>query len=143
MASVGNDGLFQVGDEVTGSFRCAECDLLVSSPRENDGVLVLPPCPLCDSVEWSADPPPRGQSSGALRVSISSSTVIAGSVSKLALPRDASSTVIREMTVASGASTTLRKSYAPSSAHCFTTRPPSRSISRFTSRRRSGVVASV
>ena len=52
MATVGNDGLFQVGDEVTGSFRCAECDLLVSSPRESDGVLVLPPCPLCGSEEW-------------------------------------------------------------------------------------------
>jgi hypothetical protein len=52
MASVGKDGLFQVGDEVTGSFRCAECDLLVTSPRENDGILVLPPCPLCGSEEW-------------------------------------------------------------------------------------------
>ena len=52
MTSVEHDGLHQVGDEVTGSFRCAECDLLVSSPRENDGVLVLPPCPLCGSEEW-------------------------------------------------------------------------------------------
>ena len=52
MVSVGKDGLFQVGDEVTGSFRCAECDLLISSPRESDGVLVLPPCPLCGSEEW-------------------------------------------------------------------------------------------
>lgn len=43
---------YQVGDEVTGTFRCAECDLLVKSPRENDGVLVLPPCPLCASEEW-------------------------------------------------------------------------------------------
>jgi hypothetical protein len=44
--------LFQVGDEVTGAYRCAACDLLVHSPRENDGVLVLPPCPLCASEEW-------------------------------------------------------------------------------------------
>lgn len=43
---------FQVGDEVSGSFRCAACDLLVTSPRENDGVMVLPPCPLCGSEEW-------------------------------------------------------------------------------------------
>ena len=39
-----------------------------------------------------------------------SSTVSAVSVSKLALPREASSTVICEMTPWSGASTTLRKS---------------------------------
>lgn len=44
--------LHRVGDEVTGAFRCAECDLLVHSPRESDGVLVLPPCPLCASEEW-------------------------------------------------------------------------------------------
>jgi hypothetical protein len=43
---------FQVGDEVSGSFRCAACDLLVTSPRENDGIMVLPPCPLCGSEEW-------------------------------------------------------------------------------------------
>ncbi|MBL6633035.1 MAG: hypothetical protein O3B97_02895 [Actinomycetota bacterium] len=43
---------FTVGDEVTGSFRCAECDLLVTSPTENDGVLVLPACPLCHSESW-------------------------------------------------------------------------------------------
>jgi hypothetical protein len=43
---------FMVGDEVTGSFRCAECDLLITSPRENDGVLVLPLCPLCNGEEW-------------------------------------------------------------------------------------------
>jgi hypothetical protein len=46
--------LFRVGDEVTGAYRCAECDLLVHSPRESDGVLVLPPCPLCASEEWRA-----------------------------------------------------------------------------------------
>lgn len=40
------------GDEVTGSFRCDACDLLVTSPRENDGVLVLPPCPLCGNETW-------------------------------------------------------------------------------------------
>ncbi len=44
--------LLHVGDEVTGSFRCAECDLLVTSPAENDGVLVLPACPLCHSEAW-------------------------------------------------------------------------------------------
>ncbi|MCU0308623.1 MAG: hypothetical protein MUE51_12820 [Thermoleophilia bacterium] len=44
--------LFEVGDEVTGRFRCASCDLLVVSPQENDGVLVLPTCPLCASEEW-------------------------------------------------------------------------------------------
>lgn len=44
--------LFEVGDEVTGSFRCAVCDLLIVSPKENDGVLVLPVCPLCNSEEW-------------------------------------------------------------------------------------------
>ena len=52
MSSTEKDELFQVGDEVTGSFRCAECDLLVTSPRENDGILVLPICPLCGSEEW-------------------------------------------------------------------------------------------
>ena len=52
MAKVHDDEVFRVGDEVTGSFRCAECDLLITSPRENDGVLVLPPCPLCDAEEW-------------------------------------------------------------------------------------------
>jgi len=44
--------LLHVGDEVTGSFRCAQCDLLVTSPDENDGVLVLPACPLCHSESW-------------------------------------------------------------------------------------------
>ena len=44
--------LLHVGDEVTGSFRCAECDLLVTSPAENDGVLVLPACPLCHCESW-------------------------------------------------------------------------------------------
>ncbi|MEQ9336101.1 MAG: hypothetical protein RJQ03_02810, partial [Miltoncostaeaceae bacterium] len=41
-----------VGDEVSGSFRCDECDLLITSPRENDGVLVLPLCPLCGAEGW-------------------------------------------------------------------------------------------
>ena len=54
MPRVTDDGteLFEVGDEVVGSFRCAECDLPVTSPTENDGVLVLPACPLCHSEEW-------------------------------------------------------------------------------------------
>mgnify|MGYP006928200056 CR=1 FL=1 len=43
---------FEIGDEVTGEFRCSECDLLVKSPAENDGVLVLPSCPLCHSEKW-------------------------------------------------------------------------------------------
>ena len=52
----GGEELFEIGDEVTGSFRCASCDLLVVSPNENDGILVLPTCPLCGSEEWrSAD----------------------------------------------------------------------------------------
>jgi hypothetical protein len=42
----------EVGDEVTGRFRCAECDLLIASPKENDGILVLPPCPLCQAETW-------------------------------------------------------------------------------------------
>ena len=50
--AVNEDELFQVGDEVIGSFRCAECDLLITSPRENDGILVLPLCPLCNAEEW-------------------------------------------------------------------------------------------
>jgi hypothetical protein len=52
MPSVHEDELFEVGDEVTGSFRCAECDLLVKSPVESDGILVLPLCPLCGAEEW-------------------------------------------------------------------------------------------
>lgn len=44
--------ILYVGDEVTGSFRCAECDLLITSPTESDGVLVLPSCPLCHSESW-------------------------------------------------------------------------------------------
>ena len=47
-----NDELFDVGDEVIGSFRCAVCDLLIVSPKESDGILVLPVCPLCQSEEW-------------------------------------------------------------------------------------------
>lgn len=44
--------LHMAGDEVIGRFRCDACDLLVVSPRENDGVLVLPPCPLCHGEQW-------------------------------------------------------------------------------------------
>lgn len=47
-----DDEFFDVGDEVIGSFRCAVCDLLIVSPKESDGVLVLPVCPLCQSEEW-------------------------------------------------------------------------------------------
>lgn len=54
MSSQRTSELYSVGDEVTGAFRCAECDLLIHSPRESDGVLVLPPCPLCHSEEWRA-----------------------------------------------------------------------------------------
>jgi hypothetical protein len=43
---------FSVGDEVTGRFRCNACDLPILSPTENDGVLVLPPCPLCQNDTW-------------------------------------------------------------------------------------------
>jgi hypothetical protein len=44
--------LYQIGDSVSGNFRCDACDLLVKSPSENDGVLVLPPCPLCGNGTW-------------------------------------------------------------------------------------------
>jgi len=50
--SVSPTDLFQVGDEVQGRFRCASCDLLIVSPKENDGILVLPLCPLCGAEEW-------------------------------------------------------------------------------------------
>lgn len=43
---------YEIGDAVTGSFRCDACDLLIVSPLENDGVLVLPPCPLCHNGTW-------------------------------------------------------------------------------------------
>lgn len=43
---------YSIGDEVTGTFRCGTCDLLIVSPAENDGVLVLPACPLCHSETW-------------------------------------------------------------------------------------------
>lgn len=49
-SSVGD--LLEVGDEVSGSFRCAECDLYITSPKENDGILVLPICSLCGSTQW-------------------------------------------------------------------------------------------
>lgn len=52
MNQIPNDQLFEIGDEVIGTFRCATCDLLVVSPNENDGILVLPGCPLCGSEEW-------------------------------------------------------------------------------------------
>ena len=44
--------MYEVGEEVRGRFRCAECDLLITSPDENDGILVLPVCSLCGSTEW-------------------------------------------------------------------------------------------
>jgi hypothetical protein len=44
--------LYEVGDSVTGKFRCDACDLLIVSPNESDGVLVLPPCPLCANGTW-------------------------------------------------------------------------------------------
>jgi hypothetical protein len=47
-----DDELFDIGDEVIGRFRCASCDLMIVSPKENDGILVLPSCPLCHSEEW-------------------------------------------------------------------------------------------
>ena len=43
---------YEIGDAVTGRFRCDACDLLVESPSENDGVLVLGPCPLCHNETW-------------------------------------------------------------------------------------------
>ena len=43
-----------VGDEVSGRFRCGSCDLLIESPKENDGILVLPLCPLCGHEQWRA-----------------------------------------------------------------------------------------
>ncbi len=54
MPHVADDGteLFEVGDEVVGNFRCADCDLLVKSPTEADGILVLGACPLCKAEEW-------------------------------------------------------------------------------------------
>lgn len=52
MTSIPDEELFDIGDEVIGQFRCAVCDLLIVSPKEHDGVLVLPGCPLCASEEW-------------------------------------------------------------------------------------------
>jgi len=49
---ISDDVIFETGDEVMGTFRCRTCDLLVVSPNENDGILVLPGCPLCGSEEW-------------------------------------------------------------------------------------------
>jgi hypothetical protein len=48
----GGEETFEVGDEVIGGFRCAECDLLIRSPSENDGIMVLPTCSLCGSETW-------------------------------------------------------------------------------------------
>ena len=53
---VSDEERFEVGDEVIGRFRCVACDLLIVSPRENDGVLVLPICPLCGGEEWRRVP---------------------------------------------------------------------------------------
>jgi len=50
--TVSDEERFEVGDEVTGRFRCVACDLLIVSPRESDGVLVLPLCPLCQGDGW-------------------------------------------------------------------------------------------
>ena len=44
MSSTEKSELFQVGDEVIGSFRCASCDLLVDLAAQNDGILVLGLC---------------------------------------------------------------------------------------------------
>ena len=52
VSSTTNGALFVIGDEVIGQFRCAGCDLLIVSPKENDGILVLPACPLCASEDW-------------------------------------------------------------------------------------------
>jgi len=46
------DERYEIGDPVTGRFRCDACDLLVESPSENDGILVLGPCPLCGNETW-------------------------------------------------------------------------------------------
>ncbi len=46
------EDVYDTGDEVSGEFRCAECDLLIKSPRENDGLLVLPVCALCSAERW-------------------------------------------------------------------------------------------
>ena len=51
-ASTTEQAAFEVGDEVSGRFRCGACDLLIESPKENDGVLVLPLCPLCGHERW-------------------------------------------------------------------------------------------
>jgi Zn finger protein HypA/HybF involved in hydrogenase expression len=52
VSSTQNGQLYEIGDEVTGRFRCMACDLPVVSPKENDGILVLPSCPLCGSETW-------------------------------------------------------------------------------------------
>jgi hypothetical protein len=54
-----DDNLLEVGDEVRGNFRCTECDLFITSPKESDGILVLPVCSLCGSTEWRRAGAPR------------------------------------------------------------------------------------
>src|ERR1700722_5562748 len=63
---------------------------------------------------------------------------MAESVSVLRVPRDPRTKDTRAMVVSSGASSTVQKSYCPSSAHCATTRTPMASTSAFTALRRSG-----
>jgi hypothetical protein len=52
MRNVSPTDRYGVGDEVSGRFRCEACDLLIESPKESDGILVLPVCPLCLHEEW-------------------------------------------------------------------------------------------
>src|ERR1700723_4519435 len=63
---------------------------------------------------------------------------MAESVSVLRVPRDPRTKDTRAMVVSSGASSTVQKSYCPSSAHCATTFTPIASTSAFTALRRSG-----
>jgi hypothetical protein len=52
VAMIESEETFEVGDEVIGGFRCVGCDLLITSPSENDGIMVLPACSLCGSETW-------------------------------------------------------------------------------------------
>src|SRR5271156_6293688 len=63
---------------------------------------------------------------------------MAESVNVLRVPREPRTSDTRAMVVSSGASSTVAKSYCPSSAHCATTRTPIASTSAFTALRRSG-----
>jgi hypothetical protein len=74
---------------------------------------------------------------------MNSSIVSAVSVRIFVEPRAPSATETRAIVAASGASTTLTKSYSPNVAHWCTTLAPSSSTSRFTSRNRSGFDFSV